>query len=246
MSTTIGQQDAEGWLDDGLHPAQVSDGAADVSHPEGVSNQRRADVMIRVIDFAVSLLIVLLLSWLLVLITVVVRLTSPGPAIFRQRRVGHGERVFTVYKFRTMYADAGDGRHIAYARQVVGSSVPHSDDGRLYKLVDDRITRVGRVLRKTSLDELPQLWNVLRGEMSLVGPRPVVTYEVELYPGWYRERFTVKPGLTGLWQVSGRSRLTYEEMMRLDIDFAARRSLGLYLTILARTVPTLLFHHDTA
>jgi lipopolysaccharide/colanic/teichoic acid biosynthesis glycosyltransferase len=244
MSTTIGQQDADNWLDGGPAAADVTDGPPEAS-PPGVA-WRGADVVIRGIDLTVSLLIMVLLAWLLVVLALVVRLTSPGPAIFRQRRVGHGERVFTVYKFRTMYVDAGDGPHIAYARQVVGSSVPHSDDGRLYKLVDDRITRVGRFLRKTSLDELPQLWNVVRGEMSLVGPRPVVTYEVDLYPGWYRQRFNVKPGLTGLWQVSGRSLLTYEEMMELDIDFAKRRSLTLYLSILARTVPALLFHSHTA
>jgi len=175
-------------------------------------------------------LMILLLEWLFVLIALAIRLNSRGPAIFRQRRVGRGGRVFTVYKFRTMHVDAGDAAHIAFVCEYIGAPKHDIDDKRLYKLVDDRITRVGRFLRKTSLDELPQLWNVLRGEMSLVGPRPVVT----------------KPGLTGLWQVSGRSRLTYEEMVKLDIEFVSRRSLALYLFILAKTVPALVFRSETA
>jgi len=204
------------------------------------------ELLIRAIDVIVALSVIVLLGWLFVLIGLAVRATSVGPGIFRQRRVGMDGRVFTVYKFRTMRRDADETVHATYMRAFVGTGVCHTGDGRLYKLIDDRITGVGRFLRRTSLDELPQVWNVLRGEMSLVGPRPVVIYEVDLYPDWYRERFRVKPGLTGLWQVSGRGRLTYEEMMTLDLDYVARRSLRLNLTILARTAPALLFRRETA
>ena len=233
MSARIDEQGVNAW-------------AVGASRSAGANARRELEVALRVIDVTIGLLMILLLEWLFVLITLAIRLTSPGPAIFRQRRVGRGGRVFTVYKFRTMQVDAGDAAHVAYVREFIGAPKGHVDDGRLYKLVDDRITRVGRVLRRTSLDELPQLWNVVRGEMSLVGPRPVVTYEAELYPRWYHHRFHVKPGLTGLWQVSGRSRLTYEEMVKLDVEFVSRRSLALYLRILAKTVPALLFRSETA
>jgi lipopolysaccharide/colanic/teichoic acid biosynthesis glycosyltransferase len=161
--------------------------------------------------------------------------------LFRQRRLGRNMRPFTVLKFRTMRADADSAVHREYVRQLIGTQpakqLPEEHaNGGLFKLaVDDRITRVGRFLRSWSLDEVPQLWNVLRGEMSLVGPRPVIEYEVEQYPDWYLRRFAVKPGLTGLWQVSGRNELSYEDMVRFDIEYAERRSLWLDLRILART-----------
>ncbi len=211
-----------------------------------IEDRQWAEVLIRAIDVIVALSVLVLFGWLFLLIALVVRATSPGPGIFRQRRIGRDGSVFTVYKFRTMRRDADEKVHATYVQAFVGTGVCHNGDGTLYKLIDDRITRVGRFLRRTSLDELPQLWNVLRGEMSLVGPRPVVTYEVELYPDWYRERFRVKPGLTGLWQVSGRGRLTYEEMVVFDLDYVARRSLRLNVTILARTVPALLLRRETA
>ncbi len=211
-----------------------------------IACRRWTELLIRALDVIVALSVIVLLGWLFLLIGLAVRATSPGPGIFRQRRVGRDGRVFTVYKFRTMRRDADEKVHATYIRAFVGTGVCHNGDGRLYKLIDDRITRVGRFLRGTSLDELPQLWNVMRGDMSLVGPRPVVIYEVDLYPDWYRERFRVKPGLTGLWQVSGRGRLTYEEMVTLDLDYVARRSLWLNLTILARTAPALLFRRETA
>jgi lipopolysaccharide/colanic/teichoic acid biosynthesis glycosyltransferase len=166
-----------------------------------------------------------------------VRLSSPGPVLFRQRRLGRGMRPFTVLKFRTMRADADSKLHREYVQALI-STDPEPDDGRggLYKLVvDPRVTKVGRFLRSWSIDEVPQLLNVLRGEMSLVGPRPVIEYEVEQYPDWYMRRFAVKPGLTGLWQVSGRNEKTYEEMIRFDVEYAERRTLGLDLRILART-----------
>jgi lipopolysaccharide/colanic/teichoic acid biosynthesis glycosyltransferase len=204
------------------------------------------ELIIRALDVGIALALMVVLMPVFAAIAVAIRLESPGRAIFRQRRVGLGGRMFTVLKFRTMHSDAREAIHRAYVRQFIGTGVHHVADGRLYKLVDDRITVIGRFLRKTSLDELPQLWNVIRGEMSLVGPRPVVPYEAELYPDWYHHRFHVMPGLTGLWQISGRSRLTYEEMVKLDIEFVRRRSLRLYLEILARTLPALLFRTETA
>ena len=146
-------------------------------------------------------------------------------------------RPFTVLKFRTMRADADSALHRDYVRSLIGTTPPENPPDNLYKLVvDPRVTKVGRILRSWSLDELPQLWNVLRGEMSLVGPRPVIEYEVEQYPDWYLRRFAVKPGMTGLWQVSGRNERTYEEMIRFDVEYAERRSFWLDLRILARTV----------
>jgi lipopolysaccharide/colanic/teichoic acid biosynthesis glycosyltransferase len=196
-------------------------------------------VLVRTLDVLVSALLLFVLAPLLLLILLAVRLDSRGPAIYRQRRVGRELREFTVHKFRSMRVDADPTRHRDYVHALIGSGGPEpaGKQGGLYKLaVDDRITRVGRFLRRFSLDELPQLWNVLRGDMSLVGPRPVIAYEVERYPSPWRERFSVKPGLTGLWQVSGRNERTYEEMVRFDIDYARRNGLWVDLRILARTV----------
>ena len=190
----------------------------------------------RALDVSVAGTALMLLVPVIVVSAIAVRLSSPGPVLFRQRRLGRQMRPFTVLKFRTMRADADSALHRDYVRSLIGTQPPEDAPDNLYKLViDPRVTRVGRFLRSWSIDELPQLWNVLRGEMSLVGPRPVIEYEVEQYPDWYLRRFAVKPGLTGLWQVSGRNEKTYEEMVRYDIDYAERRSLWLDLRILART-----------
>ena len=190
----------------------------------------------RALDVSVAGAVLLLLVPVLAVAALAVRLSSPGPVLFRQRRLGRHMEPFTVLKFRTMRADADSALHRDYVRSLIGTQPPEDAPDNLYKLViDPRVTRVGRFLRSWSLDEVPQLWNVLRGEMSLVGPRPVIEYEVEQYPDWYLRRFAVKPGLTGLWQVSGRNEKTYEEMVRYDIEYAERRSLWLDLRILART-----------
>jgi lipopolysaccharide/colanic/teichoic acid biosynthesis glycosyltransferase len=191
----------------------------------------------RALDLAVSVPLLVVLSPLLLGIAVAIRLDSGGPAIYRQRRVGLRRREFHVNKFRSMRTGASHARHKNYVHQLInGTAEGEHAQGGLYKLVvDDRITRVGRLLRRFSLDELPQLWNVVRGEMSLVGPRPVIPYEVECYPDWWYARFAVKPGLTGLWQVSGRNEKTYEEMVTLDIEYARRRTIWLDIRILART-----------
>jgi lipopolysaccharide/colanic/teichoic acid biosynthesis glycosyltransferase len=201
----------------------------------------------RLLDVVVAGTIVVLLSPLLIALAIAIRLDSPGPALFRQRRVGYGRREFTVFKFRSMRSGADPRGHRDYVTALIQGK--EADGGRenLYKLaVDDRITPVGRRIRRWSLDELPQLFNVIAGDMSLVGPRPAIPYEVAEYPRWYLDRFDVKPGLTGLWQVSGRNERTYEEMVRLDIEYAERRSLLLDLSILARTPLTVLARRGAA
>jgi lipopolysaccharide/colanic/teichoic acid biosynthesis glycosyltransferase len=204
----------------------------------------------RLIDVVVAGAALLLTAPILIVVALIVRIDSPGPAIFRQRRVGRGEDEFTLLKFRSMRVDADPKLHRDYVAALIhdrdrGTAYVNGDG--LYKLaVDNRITAMGRFIRKWSLDELPQFLNVLSGDMSLVGPRPVIPYEVAEYPLWYRERFTVKPGLTGLWQVSGRNKRTYEEMVRLDIEYAERRTLLLDLSILVRTPWTLLSRKGAA
>jgi len=193
----------------------------------------------RALDLAVAALVLVLAAPILLLIAALVRLDSRGPAIFRQRRIGLNQQQFTVHKFRTMRAEADPTPHRDYIAQLVNGDGGRRSDGSqsLFKLTaDDRVTRIGKLLRKTSVDELPQLWNVLRGEMSLVGPRPVVPYELEHYAPRYFGRFAVKPGLTGLWQVSGRNEKSYTEMVELDLEYVERRSLGLDISILFKTL----------
>ena len=164
----------------------------------------------RTLDIGVAAVVLLLMAPVIAVVALTVRLNSPGPVFFRQRRLGCGMRAFTVLKFRTMRADADSALHRDYVRSLIGTDAPENPPDNLYKLVvDARVTTVGRFLRSWSLDEVPQLWNVMRGDMSLVGPRPVIEYEVEQYPDWYLRRFAVKPGMTGLWQVSGRNERTY-------------------------------------
>lgn len=203
----------------------------------------------RTLDVGVAVLVLLVASPLLALIAIAVRIESRGPAIFRQRRVGRDEQVFVVHKFRTMRQDADEAPHREYVQQLIGGTAEKhkSQNGELFKLaVDDRVTRTGRLLRNTSLDEIPQLWNVIRGEMSLVGPRPIVPYELEHYSSWYRERFAVKPGLTGLWQVSGRNERTYAEMVELDVEYVRRRTVRLDCTILFKTIWVVLTRRGAA
>jgi len=206
--------------------------------PLRAARRRGASVLRRVVDVVFALTLILLLSPILVGVAIAVRWDSRGSALFKQRRVGYREREFTLFKFRSMRVDADPRGHREYVTALINGEESKPDGGRenLYKLaVDNRITPVGRWIRQWSLDELPQLFNVVRGDMTLVGPRPAIPYEVVEYPHWYRERFSVKPGLTGYWQVSGRSERTYEEMVRLDIEYAERRSLGLDLLILLKT-----------
>jgi len=198
----------------------------------------------RALDVCLATLLLVMLTPALALIAIAIHLWSPGPVIFRQRRVGLDGEEFVLNKFRTMHDGVEHDVHREYVMQLIAGDTPSGlgVDGQPYfKLAKDaRVTPVGRVLRRTSLDELPQLWNVLRGEMSLVGPRPPIPYEVDKYPPHWFERFAVRPGLTGLWQVTGRSTVTLEEMIRLDVEYVRRRSLRLNLAILVRTVPAVL------
>lgn len=198
------------------------------------------DVSCRALDIAGSLLMLLVLAPLLVAVAILLKRDSPGPVLFRQQRLGHRGRPFVVNKFRTMHHGVGHDRHREFVLGLINGEHDARDPSGApqFKLTDDeRVTRLGHLLRRTSIDELPQLLNVLRGEMSLVGPRPPIPYEVEGYPMHWFGRFAVKPGITGLWQVAGRSQVPLEEMVRLDIEYARRRSLLLNLRIMLRTVP---------
>jgi lipopolysaccharide/colanic/teichoic acid biosynthesis glycosyltransferase len=185
----------------------------------------------------------LLLLWpLLLAIMAAIKLTSPGPAVFSQIRLGKDFKPFTFYKFRSMFTNADDKIHRDYLASLIAGNPeagdPDTDGTKFYKLkADSRVTPLGRFLRKTSLDELPQLFNVLRGDMSLVGPRPPIPYETGNYRAWHLRRISaVKPGLTGLWQVEGRSKTTFDEMVRMDIRYSCDWSILLDLKLLLRTI----------
>jgi len=193
----------------------------------------------RAVDLVLASIALLVLSPLLAAIALAVRATSPGPAVFRQERLGRDRRPFTMFKFRSMAAGNSDAVHREYvSKMLTGSGAPVAATNGLYKLDrDPRITRLGGWLRKTSLDELPQLVNVIRGDMSLVGPRPVLAWEAELFSSEAEPRFDTPPGLTGLWQVSGRNLLTMPQALELDVEYVRRQSLWLDLVIIVRTIP---------
>ena len=187
----------------------------------------------RVIDVVGALLLLLLGAPFLLLVALLIRLDSPGPALFRQVRVGRDGRRFRIYKFRTMVIDAEERKASLMALNEAG-------DG-LFKLSDDpRVTRLGRLLRKTALDELPQLLNVLQGSMSLVGPRPLVVAEDQRVAGWHRRRLQLTPGMTGVWQVMGSARIPLREMMALDYMYIVNWSVWSDLQIMLRTIPFML------
>jgi exopolysaccharide biosynthesis polyprenyl glycosylphosphotransferase len=187
----------------------------------------------RLIDVTLATMGLLLGAPLFLLIALAIRLDSPGPIIFRQTRVGLRGRHFEMYKFRSM--------HVGAEKQQDMLAELNEADGPIFKIREDpRLTRVGRILRRLSLDELPQLVNVLRGEMSLIGPRPPIPAEVEKYQEWHKKRLEAPPGMTGLWQVSGRSRLSFDEMVLLDIYYIENWSLWLDFKILMRTIPKVL------
>ncbi len=218
-----------------------------VSRPEvagQVASGTRSAALVakRVIDVIVAAVLLVVLSPVLLLIGLIVWFGSPGPALFQQERLGKDGRPFTFYKFRTMVDGNDPSAHKNYVRQLItnGSSELKGDTGSFKIENDPRVTRFGRILRRTSLDELPQLINILAGDMSLVGPRPPLSYEVELYSDRARRRLECVPGVTGLWQVSGRCETTFEEMVELDIRYIETWTLGLDMKILARTVPVVL------
>lgn len=196
----------------------------------------------RPFDLFVACIFLVLLSPLLAVVAVIVQLTSPGSPLFRQTRLGRDRRPFVLYKFRTMYDGSPNDVHQAYVSRLLTDDQPVAGGRRgLFKLEDDpRITPVGRLLRRTSIDELPQLLNIIRGDMSLVGPRPVLPWEAELFGPAYSNRFLARPGLTGLWQVSGRNKLTMRQGLDLDVEYVCRQSFALDLLILLKTVPVVL------
>jgi lipopolysaccharide/colanic/teichoic acid biosynthesis glycosyltransferase len=221
-------------------------------YPELYLRQARIthfQVVKRGMDILVSLLLLILLSPLLLVVAGIVKLSSRGPVLFRQVRIGQMMKPFMFFKFRTMYTDSDHAIHQAYVSWFISSSgkAQEKETHTFFKMTNDsRITPIGHLLRKTSLDELPQLWNVLRGEMSLVGPRPPLRYELHQYKPWHRHRILeAKPGITGLWQVTGRSRTTFDEMVRLDLRYARGRSLWADIKILLAT-PAAIFKGNGA
>jgi lipopolysaccharide/colanic/teichoic acid biosynthesis glycosyltransferase len=228
----------------------------------------------RVLDSVVSFSVLVLASPVLLLVALLIRMTSPGPVIYRQRRVGKGGRIFTMYKFRSMYQNADHTLHQkAYSLYVRGSggygkvdretlaelaspaaqathadATPRQPWSRLLTRLraaitpeDPRITPIGHLIRRTSLDEFPQLFNVLIGDMSLVGPRPPIPYEVRLYTQQHLGRLAVTPGVTGMWQIYGRGRVPFDRMVEMDLHYIARRSFWLDLRLLLLTIPSVLF-----
>jgi lipopolysaccharide/colanic/teichoic acid biosynthesis glycosyltransferase len=190
----------------------------------------------RVLDVALAGALLAITSPVWLVLAVAIGATTRGPVLFRQQRIGLYGVPFTVLKFRTMHHRASEEAHERFVTSMISGMPAMTSTGAIHKLQDDlRITRVGRWIRRTSLDELPQLINVLRGEMSLVGPRPPLAYEVAKYEPWQLERLAVRPGITGLWQVSGRNRLTYFEMCEIDVRYVHGWSLWMDLRIILRT-----------
>jgi exopolysaccharide biosynthesis polyprenyl glycosylphosphotransferase len=202
-----------------------------IAPSQGYGRARAYHLAKRGMDLGLTLLGLLAVLPLLALVAVAIKLDTRGPVFFVQTRVGKDGRTFGMVKFRSMVVNA----------ETLLSGLAGDRDGLCFKAKDDpRITRVGRILRRTSLDELPQLWNVLRGEMSLVGPRPALPAEVAAYPAHARERLAVLPGITGLWQVSGRADISFDDMIALDVDYVRHPSLRRDLGILLRTVRVVL------
>lgn len=188
----------------------------------------------QIIDTIGSLIALIVLFPFILVIAAAIKLTSCGPVLFKQERIGFNGKKFTCLKFRSMYVDCDCNRHKEYITHFIKEG--NGNGNGVYKLEDDpRITSVGKFLRKYSLDELPQFINVLMGDMSLVGPRPPVPYEVELYKKWQKKRLTVKPGITGLWQVAGRSRKSFNKAVKLDIRYINEWSLWLDIKLMLKT-----------
>jgi exopolysaccharide biosynthesis polyprenyl glycosylphosphotransferase len=187
----------------------------------------------RVFDLLVALAALVLLVPIIPLIAVMIKLDTPGPVFFRQQRVGRRGRSFAFYKFRSMFVDADERKKEVEAL--------NEQDGPVFKVRSDpRVTDVGRFLRRSSLDEIPQIFNVVKGEMSIVGPRPPLPSEVLRYQPWHRRRLEVTPGITCLWQISGRSHLSFNEWMRLDMEYLKQRSFRADLIILVKTIPAVI------
>ena len=219
--------------------ASTDTGAGDVSvtTPIVVGGGPLYEAVARVRDLVLGIPALIVLSPLLLACAVAIRMSSPGPAMFRQERVGRNGVPFRIYKFRTMKVGTGDHRHRDYVTKLLTDGEEEPAEDGVFKLADDdRITTVGAFLRRLSFDELPQLLNVVTGEMSLVGPRPGIDYEVELYRPEDRARLLVKPGMTGLWQATHRNHVGMREMFELDRRYVRDRSIGLDFEIMVKTV----------
>lgn len=194
----------------------------------------RVPIWKRTMDIIGSSIGILIMSPLLIAFTIMIKIVSPGPVFFRQERVGRSGNIFTLFKFRTMSVNNDESEHRKYLKNLIGDG--SEDEKPMIKLDDNaRIIPFGKIIRSMAIDELPQLINVLRGEMSLVGPRPCIPYEAEEYLRWHARRFDITPGLTGLWQVSGKNKTTFKEMIRLDIKYAAERSFLMDVIIFLKT-----------
>ena len=232
----------------------ISDGAKDDALLQNAVSSTSYQLLKRTMDIVLSFLAMLILSPIYLILAIAIKLDSPGPVIFVQDRVRgqqspdnpHPEQqLFKFLKFRSMYTNADDRQHRQYVAAYINGDVHHTNHGEsdrpIYKMTKDpRITWVGNLIRRTSLDELPQFFNVLRGDMSLVGPRPALPYEVEQYGEEHKQRLIPQAGLTGLWQVSGRTTLSFEEMIEIDVRYAHERSFWLDLKILILTIPAIL------
>jgi len=196
----------------------------------------------RVAETILSILLLILMAPLFLLLTLAIRWDSPGPALFRQTRIGKGGKAFTFYKFRTMFHDIDRSGHQTFLKAYVNGELASGTNGQnVYKPIQaNQITRVGRILRKTSLDELPQLFNIIKGEMSFIGPRPNVPAEVEAYHDWHRKRLEVLPGITGLAQINGRSMIAFDQIVRYDIEYVENAGLLMDLKVLWYTLPAVL------
>lgn len=228
---TSNGQGPNGPADSTLYPDLVTESH---SHKDSLRVKRSMDIV-------GSLLAIILCSPLLIVLAAAIKLTSKGPILFLQQRTGQFGKRFTFLKFRSMYFKNDHTIHREYIKRLISAKSncesPEKSQRQAFKLVGDpRVTPIGRFLRRTSLDELPQLFNILAGEMSLVGPRPPIPYEVEAYHAWHKHRLlAAKPGLTGLWQVEGRSRVTFDEMVRMDLRYARSWSIWLDIKILLKT-----------
>jgi lipopolysaccharide/colanic/teichoic acid biosynthesis glycosyltransferase len=199
-----------------------------------------------ILDRVIALLVLIVISPFLAIIAIIIKVDSPGSPIFRQERVGENRHSFRIYKFRTMYRDNDDSKYKALVRQYVQEGITSNLDENYNRVNNPRVTKVGAVLRKLNLDELPQLFNILKGDMVFVGPRPDIPFAVEMYQERHLKRLSAKPGLTGLWQVSGRRNVSFEDMVKLDIEYIEKQSPLLDLKILLLTLRMLLVKNGAA
>jgi lipopolysaccharide/colanic/teichoic acid biosynthesis glycosyltransferase len=218
------------------------------THDSTGAERRRLHYWLKdVLDMVIAVGTLVVFSPLLLILALAVKLDSPGPAIFKQKRIGRDGKPFTVWKFRSMHVNADDKPHREALQKLAQGEPAATVDGQgFFKPVDDpRVTRLGRFLRATGLDELPQVVNLLRREMSVVGPRPAIPYELDLYKDWYHRRLTVRPGVTGLWQVRRHDTQNFDDVMRLDLEYVDSFSIWLDLKIILLTVPMILFRRWT-